>query len=42
MALPEPDLYRGGCSQLTIKLISGSPMEVLVKGLKELMGFATP
>ena len=36
--LPEPDKYRGRCSQL----IMGSPIEELEKGLKELEGFATP
>jgi hypothetical protein len=34
--------YRGGCSQPTIELITGSLMEELEKGLKELKGFATP
>jgi hypothetical protein len=45
-ALPKPDKYRGGCSQPTIGLSTGSPvgspMEKLEKWLKELMGFATP
>jgi hypothetical protein len=41
-ALPEPDIYRGRCSQPTIELIMGFPMEELEKGLKELKGFATP
>ena len=41
-ALPEPDKYRGGCSQPTIGLSTGSPMEELEKGLKELKGFVTP
>jgi hypothetical protein len=40
-AMPEPDNYRGGCSQPTIGLSTGSPMEELEKGLKELKGFAT-
>jgi hypothetical protein len=39
---PETDIYKGGCSQPTIELITGSPMEQLEKGLKELKGFATP
>jgi hypothetical protein len=38
----EPNKYRGGCSQPTIGLNMGSPMEELEKGLKELKGFATP
>jgi hypothetical protein len=37
-----PDKYRGGYSQPTIGLSTGSPMEVLEKGLKELKGFANP
>jgi hypothetical protein len=41
-ALPVPDKYRGRCSQPTIELCTGSPMEALEKGLKELKGFATP
>jgi hypothetical protein len=41
-ALPEPDKHRGRCSQPTIGLSSGSPMEELEKGLKELKEFATP
>jgi hypothetical protein len=40
-ALPEPDIYRGGCSQSTIRLSMGFPMEELERGLKELKGFAT-
>ena len=28
-SLPEPDIYKGGCSQSTIELITGSPMEEL-------------
>ena len=32
---------RGGCSQPTIGLSTGSPMEELEKGLKELKGFVT-
>jgi hypothetical protein len=39
--LPEPDKYRGGCSQTTIGLSMGTPMEKLEKGLRELKGFAT-
>ena len=37
-----PDKYRGRCLQATIRLNTGSPMEELEKGLKELKGFATP
>jgi hypothetical protein len=37
-ALTEPNKYWGGCSQLS----TGSPLEELEKGLKELKGFATP
>jgi hypothetical protein len=40
-ALPEPDKYRGGCSQPSIGLSSQYPMEELEKGLKELKGVAT-
>jgi hypothetical protein len=40
--LPVPDNYRGGCSQPSIGLSTGSPMEVLEKGHKELKGFAAP
>ena len=39
--MPEPDKYRGGCSQPTIELITGSLMEELEKRPKELKGFAT-
>jgi hypothetical protein len=39
--LPEPDKYRGRFLQPTIGLNTGSPMENLEKGLKELEGFAT-
>jgi hypothetical protein len=39
---PEPFKYRGRCSQPTIGLSSGSPIEKLEKGLKKLKGFATP
>jgi hypothetical protein len=38
--LQEPDKNRGGCSQPTIGLSTGSPMEELEKGLKELKSFA--
>jgi hypothetical protein len=34
--LPELDKYRGGCSQPTIGLNMGSPVEELEKGLKEM------
>ena len=34
--------YRGGHSQPTIELSTGSPMEELEKGPKELKGFAAP
>jgi hypothetical protein len=34
--LPEPDKYRGGCLQPTIRLSMGSLMEELEKGLREL------
>jgi hypothetical protein len=40
--LPEPDIYRGICSQPTIELITGSPVEKLERELKELKGFANP
>ena len=40
-ALPEPDKYRGGCSQPTIWLSMGTPIKELEKGLKDLKGFAT-
>jgi hypothetical protein len=35
-----PDKYRSGCSQPSIGLSTGSPMEELEKGLKELKKFA--
>jgi hypothetical protein len=38
----EPDKYRDGCLQPIIGLSTGSPMEELEKGMKELKGFATP
>jgi hypothetical protein len=41
-ALPKPYKYRIRCSQPTIGLSMGSPVEELEKGLKELKGFATP
>ena len=37
-----PDKFRGGCLQPTIGLNTGSLMEKLEKGLKELKGFAAP
>ena len=37
-----PDKYRGGCSQPTIELGTGSLMEELEKGPKELKVFAAP
>jgi hypothetical protein len=40
--LSEPDKYRRGCMQPTIRLSTGIPMEELGEGLKELKGFATP
>jgi hypothetical protein len=40
-ALLEADKYRGRCSQPTIGLSTGTPMEELEKGLGELKGFAT-
>ena len=39
-ALLVHDKYRVGHSQHTIELRTGSPMEELVKGPKELKGFA--
>ena len=39
--MPEPDKYKGRCSQPTIGLSIGSPIEELEKGLKELKGVAT-
>jgi hypothetical protein len=38
----EPYKYRGECSQATIELNTGSPMEDPEKGPKELKGFAAP
>jgi hypothetical protein len=40
--LPEPDIYRSGCSQPSTELITVSLMEELEKGPQELKGFATP
>jgi hypothetical protein len=37
-----PAKYRGGCSQPTIGVSTGSPMEELKKEPKELKRFATP
>ena len=37
-ALPDPDQYRYRCSQPTIRLNTGSPMEKLGEGLKALKG----
>jgi hypothetical protein len=39
MNIQETYKYRGGCSQTTIGLSTGSPMEELEKGPKELKGF---
>jgi hypothetical protein len=36
--MPEPYKYRGRCSQPTIRMSVGSPIEELEKGLKELRG----
>ena len=36
-----PDKYRGKCSQPNIGMSTGSQMEELEKGLKEIKGFAT-
>ena len=41
-ALPMPDKYRSGGSQPSIGLTTGSLMEELEKGPKELKGFAAP
>jgi hypothetical protein len=40
--MPEFDHYRCGCTQPTIGLTTGTPMEELGKGMKELKEFATP
>jgi hypothetical protein len=37
-AVPDPDQYRCGCWQLTIGLSTGTSMEELEEGLKELKG----
>jgi hypothetical protein len=37
-----PDKYRGECTQLSIELSTGFPMEELEKGPKDLKGFAAP
>jgi hypothetical protein len=42
VALSVPDKYRGGCSQPTSGLSTGSSMGELKKGPKELKGFAAP
>ena len=42
VALPAPYRYRGGCLQPTTGLSTGTPMEELGEGLKELKGFSTP
>jgi len=39
--LPEPYWYRWGCLQVTIGLSTGTQIEKLEKGLKELKGFVT-
>jgi hypothetical protein len=41
-AISEPDHYRCGCTQPTIRLSMGTAMEELGEGLKELKQFATP
>jgi hypothetical protein len=41
-ALPEPEQYRCGCLQHTIRLSTGTPVKELQEELKELEGFATP
>jgi hypothetical protein len=40
--VPEPDQYRCGCSQPAIRQSTGTLIEELGKGLKELKGLATP
>jgi hypothetical protein len=37
-----PEKYRDGCSQVSIGLSTGSPMEELEKGPKELKELAAP
>ena len=41
-ALPEPYKHRGGCLQGTIRMSSGSQIEVWEKGQKELRRYITP
>ena len=41
-APPVPDKYKGGSWQPMIGLNTGSPMEELKKGPRELKGFAVP
>jgi hypothetical protein len=41
-ALPVPDKYRSGCSQPSIGLSTGFPVEELEKVPKELKGFEAP
>jgi hypothetical protein len=41
-ALPVPDKFRGGYSQSTIGLSTGSPMRELEKGSKELKELSAP
>jgi hypothetical protein len=40
--LQAPYKYRGECSQATIELSLGFPIEELEKAMKQLKGFATP
>jgi hypothetical protein len=40
--MPEPYKNRDGCLQQTIRLSTGSALEKLEKGLKELKGITTP
>jgi hypothetical protein len=37
-----PEKCRGECLKPTIEMSTGTPVEELEKGLKELKGFATP
>jgi hypothetical protein len=39
---PKPTQYRCGCTQPTIRLSIGTPIEGLGEGMKELKGFITP
>jgi hypothetical protein len=41
-ALPEPYKHRGGCLQGSIRMSSGSQIEVWEKGQKELRRYITP